>query len=180
MKRPPNTDILTHDFSPNISSLRRCTKCILPETMTFIEFDENGVCNYCRSYKKMEVKGEAALREVVAKYRSKSGEPDCIVTFSGGRDSSYGLHYIKTVLGMNPIAYTYDWGMTTDLAYRNQTKMCEKLGVEHKVILSNIKRKRENIRKNTPLRTRSRGRYSRKRRIPFLGICPSNLSRKAR
>ena len=37
------------DFSqPN---LKRCTKCILPETMPFIEFDEKGVCNYCNNYK---------------------------------------------------------------------------------------------------------------------------------
>ena len=30
--------------------LRRCTRCILPETMPFIAFDEEGVCNYCRNY----------------------------------------------------------------------------------------------------------------------------------
>lgn len=148
MKQPPITGILSYDFSPDINSLRRCTKCILPETMPFIEFDEDGACNYCQSYKKVELKGEAALREVVAKYRSKSGEPDCIVAFSGGRDSSYGLHYVKNVLEMNPIAYSYDWGMTTDLACRNQAKMCERLGVEQRVILSDIKRKRKNIRKN--------------------------------
>ena len=131
-----------------IQALKRCKKCILPETMPFIEFDENGVCNYCRNYKKVEVKGEAALEEFVAKYRSKTGEPDCIVTFSGGRDSSYGLHYIKTVLKMNPIAYSYDWGMITDLARRNQARICGKLGVEHILVSADIKQKRENIRKN--------------------------------
>jgi len=116
--------------------------------MPFIEFDEDGVCNFCRNYRKMEVRGEAALEEAVSKYRNKSGEPDCIATFSGGRDSSYGLHYIKNVLKMNPIAFTYDWGMTTDLAYRNQSRMCRKLGVEQKLVLSDIKKKRENVRKN--------------------------------
>lgn len=31
--------------------LRRCTRCILPETMPYISFDDHGVCNYCRNYK---------------------------------------------------------------------------------------------------------------------------------
>jgi hypothetical protein len=29
-------------------ALKRCTKCILPETFPGIEFDENDVCNYCQ------------------------------------------------------------------------------------------------------------------------------------
>jgi asparagine synthetase B (glutamine-hydrolysing) len=130
------------------NSLKRCTQCILPETFPFIEFDEQGVCNYCRNYKKMEVKGPDVLEQLVSSYRHESGEPDCIVGFSGGRDSSYLLHYVKKVLKMNPIAYTYDWGMVTDLARRNQARMCGKLGVEHILISADIDKKRENIRKN--------------------------------
>jgi len=44
--------------------LRRCTKCILPETMPFIEFDSEGVCNYCKNYKKMVTKPEAELMKI--------------------------------------------------------------------------------------------------------------------
>lgn len=131
-----------------INSLRRCTKCILPETMPFIEFDERGVCNYCRNYKKIKIKGKTALQKIVSPYRSKLGKPDCIVAFSGGRDSSYALHYVKKILKMNPIAYSYDWGMITDLGYRNQTKLCNKLRVRQILISANIKKKREYIRKN--------------------------------
>ena len=46
------------------------------------------------------VKGEEALEEFVSKYRSSSGEADVLVGFSGGRDSSYGLDYIKNQLGL--------------------------------------------------------------------------------
>jgi hypothetical protein len=84
----------------------------------------------------------------VAKYRSSSGEPDCIIGFSGGRDSSYGLEYIKNTLGLNPITFIYDWGMVTDLARRNQARVCGKLGIEQIVVSADIKTKRENIRKN--------------------------------
>ena len=136
------------DHSQAIASLRRCTKCILPETMPFIEFDSDGVCNYCRNFKRIDVYGKDALEELVAPYRSKSNEPDCLVGLSGGRDSTYGLHYIKTVLKMNPIAYTYDWGMVTDLARRNISRICGKLGVEHILVSANIERKRRHIHKN--------------------------------
>lgn len=129
-------------------SIKRCTKCLLPETMPFIEFDDAGVCNYCRNYKRIDIKGKDALEKLVAKYRSKNGEPDCIVTFSGGRDSSYGLHYVKKVLKMNPIAYTYDWGMVTDLARRNIARICGELGIEHILVSADITKKRANIRKN--------------------------------
>ena len=130
------------------ADLRRCTKCILPETFPFIEFDDEGVCNYCRNYKKNVVKGPNALDDIVSKYRSENSEPDCLIGISGGRDSSYGLHYIKKVLKMNPIAFTYDWGMVTDLARRNMSRICSKLGVEHIMVSADITKKRENIRKN--------------------------------
>jgi len=51
-------------------------------------------------------------------------------------------------LGLNPIAFSYDWGMLTDLARRNQSRMCGELGVEHVLISADIRKKRNNIRKN--------------------------------
>lgn len=128
--------------------LRRCKKCVLPETYPFISFDEGGVCNYCQSYEKQKFHGSAALESELSKYRSKNGEPDCIVGFSGGRDSSYGLHLLKTEFGMNPIAYTYDWGLITDHARRNQARICGKLGIEQIIRAADISKKRRHIRKN--------------------------------
>lgn len=138
----------TKRYEENRARLRRCTKCILPETMPFIEFDQHGVCNYCRNYKKIKTLGYDPLEAILKQYRSKNGEPDCLVAFSGGRDSSYGLHLLKTEFGMNPIAYTYDWGMVTDLGRRNQARLCGKLGIEHIWVSADIKEKRANIRRN--------------------------------
>lgn len=131
-----------------ISRLQRCAKCILPETMPFIEFDDKGVCNYCRGYQKREVKGKKDLEKEIAKYRKGSGEVDCIVPFSGGRDSCYALHYAVRELGLKPLAYSYDWGMITDLGRRNQARMTGSLGVEHILISADIRQKRDYIRKN--------------------------------
>jgi len=132
-----------------INKLRRCTKCLLPETFPFIVYDNVGVCNYCNGYKpKMQTKGLDALKNLVSPYRHKDKSPDCIVPFSGGRDSTYSLHIIKKELGLNPIAFTYDWGMVTDLARRNIARVCGKLGVENILVSADIRWKRENIRKN--------------------------------
>ncbi|MEQ1805305.1 MAG: hypothetical protein ABL900_07995 [Burkholderiaceae bacterium] len=126
-------------------ALRRCTRCVLPETMPFIRFDDKGLCNYCRNYRAKQLLGEVRLEEFLSKHRSRDGSPDCVIAFSGGRDSSYALHLLKRKYAMNPIAYTYDWGMVTDLARRNQARMCGQLGVEHIWISADIISKRRNI-----------------------------------
>lgn len=132
-----------------IDALRRCTRCVLPETFPFIEFDGDGVCNYCRNYRlKNQPRPLDDLRRLVEPYRRRDGGHDCIVPFSGGRDSTFTVHMIKKVLGMNPIALTYDWGMVTDLARRNIARVCGRLGVENVIVAADIKKKRENIRMN--------------------------------
>lgn len=139
------SNLLKYDVGLNI---KRCTCCILPETMPFINFDENGVCNYCRSYKpRNNPKPKEELFDLVAPYRREKGL-DCIVPFSGGRDSCYGLHLIVEELKMKPVTYTYDWGMVTDLGRRNISRMCSQLGVENIIIADDISKKRRNIRMN--------------------------------
>lgn len=140
---------LLEDNSAAIAKLKRCTKCLLPETFPFIEYDQQGVCNYCNHYKPQpKAQPIENLKALVEPYRRKDGKPDCIVPFSGGRDSTYSLHIIKKELGLNPIAFTYDWGMVTDLARRNIARVCGKLGVENIIVSADIHWKRENIRKN--------------------------------
>jgi hypothetical protein len=129
--------------------LRRCTKCVLPETMPFIKFDDKGVCNYCNNYKLRNVpKPKEELFKLVEPYRRPGKALDCIVPFSGGRDSCYGLHLIVNELKMKPVTYTYDWGMVTDLGRRNISRMCSQLGVENIIVAADISLKRKNIRMN--------------------------------
>lgn len=130
------------------NALRRCSKCLLPETMPFIEFDTAGVCNFCRRWRPPASRGRAELEKKLDAIRSKDGSPDCLVAFSGGRDSSYGLHLLRREFGMTPIAYTYDWGMVTDLARRNQARLCGDLGIEHLWVSADIKAKRRYVRHN--------------------------------
>ena len=133
----------------SIKKLKRCKKCILPETYPFIEFDEKGVCNYCNNYRpKCNTKPIEELFTLVEPYRRTDGKYDCIIPFSGGRDSTYTLHIAKKILKLHPVAFTYDWGMVNDLARRNIARVCGKLGVENIIVAARLAWKRENIRKN--------------------------------
>ena len=129
-------------------NLKRCTKCILPETMPYIKFNDKGVCNYCENYRSNKPKNKASdLHGLVESYRRKKCN-DVIVPFSGGRDSFYTMHIVKEELGMSPIAYTYDWGMVTDLARRNVSNLTAQMGVEHIVVAADMELKRRNVKTN--------------------------------
>ena len=134
------------DIESKIKNLKRCKNCILPQTYPFIHFNNDGICNYCTSYKERKLKNN--LDKILDGIRSKDGSPDCLVGLSGGRDSCYGLHLLKRKYNMNPIAYTYDWGLTTEKSRRNQALMVGKLGVEHIIRSANIEFKRTSIQKN--------------------------------
>ncbi len=128
--------------------LVRCSICILPETMPFIEFNEKGVCNFCLNYKrKTGIQDFHKLREIVFEYKKAQG-PKVVIPFSGGRDSSFALHIAARVLELQPITFTYDWGMVTDLARRNISRMTSSLGVENIVIAADIRKKRQYIQNN--------------------------------
>ena len=122
---------LISDFEDFLYSLRRCSKCLLPETFPGINFDKNGVCNYCRNYEPVKVFGEEALLKKLDKYRGKGEKYDCIVAISGGRDSTFVLHQIVRKYKMRTLALTVDSGFTTSEGHKNIKIVTERLGVDH-------------------------------------------------
>jgi glutamine---fructose-6-phosphate transaminase (isomerizing) len=143
-------DISLLDFpTEKVKHLKRCSKCLLPETFPFIKFDEKGECNYCHNYKKRNLEHNLdELKKHIEPYRKNNRKPDVLIPFSGGRDSTYVMHIVKKELGLNPVAFTYDWGMVTDLARRNVARTCGELGVENIIVAADIHMKRRNIRNN--------------------------------
>lgn len=122
--------------------MKYCTKCILPETHESIQFDEEGVCNICRQ---AEVKHEKIdwdarrkmLDAIVDRYRNK-GEYDCIVPFSGGKDSTFQLWYVVKELGLKPLVVRYNhWGYRP-LVSENNIRTFKKLNVDVLEFTSNL------------------------------------------
>lgn len=137
----------------SLLQLKRCSRCILPETFPYITFDPDGVCNYCHNYKSKypstnSQELSSSFLYLIDTYKRANGAEDVLIPFSGGRDSCYALHLVKNELGFNPVTFTYDWGMVTDLARRNISRMCSQLGVRNILISANIQQKRKNIQRN--------------------------------
>ena len=128
--------------NPKMPNVKRCKKCILPETVPFLNFNDIGICNYCIEHKPHHYGDIQDMLDILEK------EENIVVGFSGGRDSSYGLSILKSLLNKNFIAVSFDWGMVTDLARRNQARVVGKLGVEHVWVSADIIKKRKNIKKN--------------------------------
>lgn len=114
--------------------MRLCTKCVLPESHESIEFDENGVCNICNQAKIKHQDINWDLRkqmliDICDKYRNK-GRYDCIIPFSGGKDSTYQLWYVVTQLKMKPLVVRFNhWGYRP-LVEENNNRTFKKLGVD--------------------------------------------------
>lgn len=114
--------------------MKYCTKCILPDTHETISFDSEGVCNICRQAEKKHTdidwnKRKGMLDSLIGEYREK-GIYDCIVPYSGGKDSVFQLWYIVTQLKLKPLVVRFNhWGFRP-LIEENNTKIFKKLGVD--------------------------------------------------
>jgi N-acetyl sugar amidotransferase len=89
-----------------------------------IRFDADLVCDACRyaEKKNTEVDWEARVRgleELCDRFRSRNGSYDCLVPGSGGKDSVYASHVLKTRFGMNPLTVTWSPHLYTDVGWRN-------------------------------------------------------------
>ncbi len=110
--------------------MRRCSRCVLPETVPGITFNEQGVCSYCQSFTPHHVLGEKALDEIVNSIRGKGKDYDCIVPFSGGRDSTYVLYVASRKYGLRVLAVNYDNEFRVPQAVENMKVGCDKVGAK--------------------------------------------------
>ncbi len=122
--------------------VRYCKTCLMPDTRPRIVFDEDGVCNACHTAKAKESIDWAARRrefeEYVDRFRAKDGAYDCIVPWSGGKDSSAIAWKLKFEFGLNPLLVTYSPMMPNDIAVHNREEMI-RLGYDHLMVRSNQK-----------------------------------------
>ena len=116
------------------NNLRRCKKCVLPETQVSIEFDKKGVCNICRQveFKQKKIDWGQKGREfsvLLKKYRGKYLY-DCIVPFSGGKDSTYTLWSLVKRFNLKPLVVSFDHGFLRPNLLENNERIFKKLGVD--------------------------------------------------
>ncbi len=110
--------------------MKRCARCLLPETIPGISFGHEGLCSYCRNYRSIEYRGEEELVRLLEEARSGNREYDCIVPLSGGRDSSYVLYLAKKRYGLKVLAVNYDNEFRSKQALANMKAACSILDVD--------------------------------------------------
>jgi N-acetyl sugar amidotransferase len=100
-----------------------------------VRYDENGVCNICRNWetKQRDIDWEARerqLRGIFDEAKRRGGEYDCIVPFSGGKDSTYTLWAIVRQYGLRPLVVSFDHGFYRPRMIENRTRTFRRLGVD--------------------------------------------------
>ncbi|NQY74276.1 MAG: N-acetyl sugar amidotransferase [Candidatus Margulisbacteria bacterium] len=114
--------------------LKRCTKCVLPETHETILFDENGTCNICSVQVTKQTgidwdQRKKDLDKLVEAHRGKY-DYDCLIPFSGGKDSTWTLYYLVKKYKLKPLVVRFDHGFLRDTVQDNSKRTFRQLGVD--------------------------------------------------
>jgi amino acid adenylation domain-containing protein len=125
------------DESARVSgAVRRCERCLLDSAHADVSI-EDGICSVCRLYERSrdvldEYFGtEGDFLSLVERCRARQpGDADCLLLFSGGKDSSYALYRLMD-MGLRVITFTFDNGYISDTAFENIERITSELGVEH-------------------------------------------------
>ena len=110
--------------------MKRCVKCIMPETKPGIAFDENGVCNACtHAQLSQSVDWDARHEELVGlAEQTKKDKPhgyNCLVAVSGGKDSTFLALTAKEKLGLTPLLVCVEPYSVTDLGRKNLNNLSD-------------------------------------------------------
>ncbi len=92
-----------------------CKNCIMPDTRPRIVFDSNGVCNACNNslekknidWSKRKKEFEDIIEDIKKTSLSNKSNYDCIVPWSGGKDSTSIAIKLKLEYGLNPLLVTF-------------------------------------------------------------------------
>lgn len=114
--------------------MKSCSKCVMPETSETLSYDTKGVCSVCRQVEFKQESIDWAARQVdldriLADARGKN-DYDCIVPFSGGKDSTFTLWYIVKKLKLRPLVVRFDHGFLRPTVQDNSLKTFRMLGVD--------------------------------------------------
>jgi hypothetical protein len=134
------TEIITTN-KREIVDIKRCNRCIMPETYPGITLDTEGVCNICRHFDNKwgpfvssaeeRQRSEAKLRKIFEAAKQKHKPYDALIGISGGKDSSYCLYLCTQVYGLNVLAFTKASCFLSDDAPTRIDKLVKTFNVPH-------------------------------------------------
>ncbi len=115
-----------------------CKKCLMTNQKPFsmnesknndnqkigMKIFSDGICAACKYSENKDhlidwKKREKLLQKTLDKFRRTDGRYDCIVSGSGGKDSSSVSHILKYKYNMNPLTVTFSPILYTDIGWKN-------------------------------------------------------------
>lgn len=106
----------------------------MPDTRPRIVFNEKGVCNACnyaQEKKKIDWnKRKKEFMELIEEHKSEDNKWDCVVPWSGGKDSSSIAYKLKFKFGLNPLLVTFSPQLPSEVGMKNREELIQ-VGFDH-------------------------------------------------
>lgn len=142
--------VIVNGHQTNID-YQQCTRCVQDSTIPGISFDMDGICNFCHAHDKLEKifpndsKGEKIISNFIKKikYKGRRKKYDCVVGFSGGRDSTFLLYLAVKEWGLRPLAVHFNDGFDNPVAGENMLNAVKILNVDLRTITSDWRESKE-------------------------------------
>ena len=110
-----------------------CKLCLTPNSRPRIIFTEN-VCNACINsknkrkinWKKRKNEFLKIVNKIKQKNKDQNKDYDCVVPWSGGKDSSYIAYRLKFEFGLNPLLVTFSPLILNEIGEHNRQTLIKK------------------------------------------------------
>ena len=126
-------------MTPSKRPYQICVRCVMDTSDPDIQFDEAGVCSWCRRFD-AEIAPQwfpnadgarrfAAIADGIRR-ETAGQEYDCIVGLSGGIDSSYAAWVMRRKWNLRLLAVHVDAGWNSELAVKNIENIVKRLDID--------------------------------------------------
>lgn len=119
--------------------IKICRKCLTPNSRPRTIFNKKDICNACENSNKKKIninwnkrakEFDQILKNIKTISKKNKSEYDCIVPWSGGKDSTSIALKLKNIFGLRPLLVTFSPLMINNIGTVNRELVLEK-GFDH-------------------------------------------------
>ncbi len=118
--------------------IKHCKNCLINEKFPNVKLDKNNICNLCLGERKTKRKNnnldKNKIKNEFEKYIKNikgKNKHDCVLLFSGGKDSIYMLYLLVEKYNLNVLTVNVDNGLYPKITHDNIKKTVKKFGTDH-------------------------------------------------
>jgi amino acid adenylation domain-containing protein len=130
------TQVIEHAAPTSEADIIHCLACGLPSNVPRADLDEHSICGPCRVFAQQSqiaeqfFKSEDELLHIFEQARNSSSGPyDCLMQYSGGKDSTFALYKLVEI-GMRPLVFSFDNGYIPESAKENIRRIVADLNLD--------------------------------------------------